>query len=200
MVAPPPVLAVRGGTIGFGGAPLFTAAELGLAPGERACLVGRNGSGKSTLLKVAAGTLPLDHGERYAEPGLSVGYLPQDPVLPPDESVADYVARGTHLAHEVAEVLDRLRLAGERRLGTLSGGEARRAALAAALIGAPGVLLLDEPTNHLDLPTILWLEQTLIAQRAAQLIISHDRTFLATVTDAYLLAAPRSPARQSARA
>ena len=182
MVAPPPVLAVRGGTIGFGGAPLFTAAELGLAPGERACLVGRNGSGKSTLLKVAAGTLALDHGERYAEPGLSVGYLPQDPVLPPDESVADYVARGTHLAHEVAEVLDRLRLAGERRLGTLSGGEARRAALAAALIGAPGVLLLDEPTNHLDLPTILWLEQTLIAQRAAQLIISHDRAFLATVT------------------
>ena len=182
MVAPPPVLAVRGGAIGFGDAPLFTAAELSLAPGERACLVGRNGSGKSTLLKVMAGTLPLDHGERYAEPGLSVGYLPQDPVLPLDERVADYVARGTHLAHEVAEVLDRLRLAGERRLGTLSGGEARRAALAAALIGAPGVLLLDEPTNHLDLPTILWLEQTLKAQRAAQLIISHDRAFLATVT------------------
>ena len=182
MVAAPPILAIRDGAVGFGGKPLFAGIELALAPGDRACLVGRNGCGKSTVLKALAGSVELDRGERYAEPGLRIGILPQDPILPPTQTVADFVGAGGSPSHTVDEMLDRLRLRGTQPLAELSGGEGRRAALARALIGEPDVLLLDEPTNHLDLPTILWLEQTLRAHRAAQLIISHDRTFLATVT------------------
>jgi len=177
-VAEPPVLALRDAAVTFGGPPLFAQVELALTPGLRACLVGRNGSGKSTLLRVLGGALELDKGERFAQPGLRIGVLPQDPVLPPDQAVADFVGDG----YEAAAAIDRLRLDGDRKLGALSGGEGRRAALARALTGQPDVLLLDEPTNHLDLPTILWLEQTLRAYRGALLVISHDRAFLGHMT------------------
>ena len=76
--------------------------------------------------------------------------------------------------HEVDEVLSRVDLDGDRAIESLSGGEARRAALSRALLGDPDVLLLDEPTNHLDLPTIQWLEQTLTSCRKTLLMVSHD--------------------------
>jgi len=162
---------------------LLTGADLALLPGERACLVGRNGSGKSTLLKALAGLIEPDAGERYIEPGLGVGYLPQDPVLPKGLLVADYVTGdGRAPAHAVDAVLHRLELDGARAVDELSGGEARRAALAQAVVCAPDVLLLDEPTNHLDLPTILWLEKMLIASRTTMLMISHDQAFLRATT------------------
>ena len=101
----PPVLAVRNAAVGFGGEPLFADAELALAPGERTCLVGRNGSGKSTLLKALAGTVPLDAGERYVEPGLRIGVLAQDSALPPTLTVADFAAADGAAGHAVAEVL-----------------------------------------------------------------------------------------------
>ncbi len=182
----PPQLALRGFSIGFGGEPLLADADLALLPGERACLVGRNGSGKSTLLKALAGLIEPDAGERYVEPGLKVGYLPQDPVLPKRLLVADYVAGSDRPerapAHDVAAVLHRLDLDGGRVVDGLSGGEARRAALAQAIVTAPDVLLLDEPTNHLDLPTILWLEAMLTASRTTMLMISHDQAFLRATT------------------
>jgi ATP-binding cassette subfamily F protein uup len=176
--------------LGFGGAPLFDGVSVAIGRGDRTCLVGRNGSGKSTLLKALAGVVEPDSGERFMQPGLRLGWLPQDPVLPTDESVAQYVAGGlpadeAHGAEDdyrVAAVLDRLRLAGERPLGTLSGGEGRRAALARTLAGAADMLLLDEPTNHLDLPTIEWLEEELAGFAGGIVMISHDRAFLRRVT------------------
>ena len=186
MAPPVPLVALNAATIGFGGAPLFENLTLGLGRGERACLIGRNGTGKSTLLKLLAGAIEPDGGARFLQPAATVAYLPQDPAPPPGQSVADYVAAGmretrgveTSARHRVEAVLARVAVAGDRELGTLSGGEGRRAALARALVGEPDVLLLDEPTNHLDLPTIEWLETELLRFKGALLTISHDRAFL----------------------
>ncbi|MEQ8864009.1 MAG: ATP-binding cassette domain-containing protein [Thalassobaculum sp.] len=183
--AAPPAVALRGAQLGFGGRPLFSGVDLPVAKGERLCLVGRNGSGKSTLLKALSGEIDLDGGERFLQPGARVAYLPQDPRAPGDQLVFENVAAGLPPApegiprdHLVEAALAGLGLDGERRMGTLSGGETRRAALARALVSDPDVLLLDEPTNHLDLPTIEWLEQELVRSEAGLLIISHDRAFL----------------------
>jgi ATP-binding cassette subfamily F protein uup len=185
MAVDPPVITLRDIVVGFGGAPLFAGTELQLTPGMRACLVGRNGSGKTTIMKIIAGLFEPDGGERYVEPGLTIGYLPQDVPLPDAGTVADFVTtakEGDAPRHEVDEVLSRVELDGERAVTSLSGGESRRAALARALLGDPDVLLLDEPTNHLDLPTIQWLEQTLMDRHKTLLMVSHDRAFLKTVT------------------
>ena len=185
MAVDPPVITLRDIVVGFGGDPLFQGAALQLTPGMRACLVGRNGSGKSTIMRIIAGLFEPDGGERYIEPGLTIGFLPQDVPLPNDGTVADFVAAAKASGaprHQVDEVLSRVGLEGERTVQSLSGGESRRAALARALLGDPNVLLLDEPTNHLDLPTIQWLEQTLIGSRKTLLMVSHDRAFLKTMT------------------
>jgi ATP-binding cassette subfamily F protein uup len=183
MAADPPLISLKDAAVGFGGPPLFTGAELSLLPGMRACLVGRNGTGKSTILKLLAGLILPDGGELYVEPGLTVGYLPQDVPLPPQQTVGEFVA-GEEQAprHAVAAALSRVQIAGDRLANTLSGGEARRAAIARALLGDPDVLLLDEPTNHLDLPTIEWLERELVERKKTLVMISHDRAFLEKVT------------------
>ncbi len=182
----PPVLALRDVFVTFGGRPLFTGVTLTVSKGEKISLVGRNGSGKSTLLKVLAGGQLPDSGERYAEPGLRVGTLPQDPVID-GATVADHVAAGLpegerDQLYRVEAVLAGLRLDGSRDPATLSGGEGRRAALARVLVSEPDVLLLDEPANHLDLPTILWLEGELKAYQGGLVVISHDRAFLNSIT------------------
>ena len=185
MAADPPVITLRDIVVGFGGEPLFEGAELQLTPGMRACLVGRNGSGKSTILKIIASLFEPDKGELYLEPGLTIGYLQQDVPLPERGTAADFVATAKPDGaprHQVDEVLSRVDIDGARGVETLSGGESRRAALARALLGDPDVLLLDEPTNHLDLPTIQWLEQTLINGRKTLLMVSHDRAFLRNIT------------------
>ena len=185
MAADPPVITLRDIVVGFGGEPLFEGAELQLTPGMRACLVGRNGSGKSTILKIIASLFEPDKGELYFEPGLTIGYLQQDVPLPERGTAADFVATAKPDGaprHQVEEVLSRVDIDGARGVETLSGGESRRAALARALLGDPDVLLLDEPTNHLDLPTIQWLEQTLINGRKTLLMVSHDRAFLRNIT------------------
>jgi ATP-binding cassette subfamily F protein uup len=176
-----------GATVTFGGLPVFEKIDLGIARGEKVCLVGRNGSGKSTLMKLLAGQILPDDGERFLQPGARVAYLAQEPSFDGYASVHDYVAEGLppndqDALHRVDAVLDRLGLAGDRLPGTLSGGEARRAALGHALVSNPDVLLLDEPTNHLDLPTIEWLEGELQAYRGGLLLISHDRTFLSKLS------------------
>ncbi len=180
----PPLIALNGVTLTFGGTPLFAGLDLALYPGERTCLVGRNAAGKSTLIKIIAGEIELDAGERYTEPGLSIAHLAQETAAPPDMTVADYVAQplARDDQHLGTAMCGRMKLDGTRTMGALSGGEARRAALARALAGDPDLLLLDEPTNHLDLPTILWLEEMFRTNRAAILTISHDRAFLAAVT------------------
>jgi ATP-binding cassette subfamily F protein uup len=169
----------------LGGKPLLEGADLSVAPGARICLVGRNGSGKSTLLKIAAGEIEADAGERFLQPGASLRYLPQEPDFSGFATTAAYVEAGLgplddpHVARTL--LLD-LGLTGEEDPSKLSGGEARRAAIARALAPEPDILLLDEPTNHLDLPTILWLEATLARLRSAMILISHDRRFLDDLT------------------
>ena len=179
-----PILALRDASVRFGVEPLFEGVELGLLPGDRACLVGRNGSGKSTLLKVLAGLVELDAGELFVQPGLKIAYLPQSPDVPDSLRVSDYIAGG--LDQDEAEtsrfrvrgMLSALDLNGDVELATLSGGGQRRAALARAMVMDPDVLLMDEPTNHLDIPTVQWLERELAGKKAAILLISHDRAFL----------------------
>ncbi len=189
MASRPPLVSLRRARITFGGAPLFDDVSIAVASGERACLVGRNGCGKSTLLRLLAGDVELDGGERFVDPGVRIAYLPQDPLLPADLSVGDYVAAGlapetpeASRRHLVDAALHRLDLAGDAVLGTLSGGEGRRAALARALVTPSDVLLLDEPTNHLDLPTIEWLETELEQFKGGVLLVSHDRALLTRLT------------------
>ena len=178
MPASPPIAALRGARLTFGGRPLFADIDLGIGRGERVALVGANGSGKSTILKILAGSMEIDAGSRFLQPGLRVGVLAQEPEFGGFASLADFVAADGASAHRVAALLDRLSLDGSRDPAGLSGGESRRAALARALAGDPDLLLLDEPTNHLDLPTIEWLEEMLLGFQGALLFISHDRAFL----------------------
>ena len=181
----PPLLQLKNIALTFGGTPLLTGAELSVSPGERVCLVGRNGSGKSTLLKIAAGLVEPDRGTVFVQPGALVRYLPQEPDFSGFATVRDYVEAGlrpTDDSHAARYLLEQLGLGGDEHPAALSGGEARRAALARVLAPAPDILLLDEPTNHLDLTTIEWLEHDLDARATAMVITSHDRRFLSTLS------------------
>ncbi len=165
----------------FGGRSVLDGAELMLHNNDRMCLVGRNGSGKSTLLKIAAGLVEQDQGTRWLQPATTLRYLPQEPDFTGYTSVLDYVVQGlgpTDDPYRCRHYLNELGLSGEENPASLSGGEARRAALARTLAPEPDVLLLDEPTNHLDLPAIEWLEAELKSLRSAFILISHDRRFL----------------------
>ena len=165
----------------FGRESLLEGADLSVEPGDRICLVGRNGSGKSTLLKIAAGLVEPDKGERFVHPGGVVRYLPQEADFTGHATALSYVEAGLGAFDErhVAEtMLQDLGLDGSEATAQLSGGEARRVALARVLAPRPGVLLLDEQTNHLDLPAIEWLEAELKGLKAAIVLISHDRRFL----------------------
>ncbi len=176
----PPLLTLQGIGLTLGGRPLLESADLSVGAGERLCLVGRNGSGKSTLLKIAAGLLQPDGGERFAQPGAQIRYLPQEPDLAGFANTRAYVAHGLDddVLYRADMMLADLGLTGDETPATLSGGEARRAALAHVLAAEPDILLLDEPTNHLDLPAIEWLESELKGLRSALVLISHDRRFL----------------------
>jgi ABC transport system ATP-binding/permease protein len=181
----PPLVQLKNIALTFGGTPLLAGVELSVSAGERVCLVGRNGSGKSTLLKIAAGLVEPDRGTRFVQPGATVRYLPQEPDFSGAATVLDYVEAGLAPGddhHRASALLGELGLSGSEDPSQLSGGEARRAAIARVLAPRPDILLLDEPTNHLDLPTIEWLERTLGQTRAALVVISHDRRFLANLT------------------
>jgi ABC transport system ATP-binding/permease protein len=181
----PPLVQLGGIALTFGGTPLLEGVDLAVAAGERVCLVGRNGSGKSTLLKIVAGLVEPDRGTRFVQPDATVRYLAQEPDLTGYAAVSDYVAAGLGPdgdGHAARYLLEQLGLTGAENPDELSGGEARRAALARVLASDPDILLLDEPTNHLDLPAIEWLERDLAGRRAAIVIISHDRRFLANLS------------------
>jgi len=186
---PPPLLTLQDIHLTFGGTPLLEGAELSIGERERVCLVGRNGSGKSTLLKIAAGLVEADRGVRFAQPGATIRYLPQEPDLTGHASVLAFVETGLAPGddpHRARYLLEQLGLSGDEQPARLSGGEARRAALARVLAPQPDILLLDEPTNHLDLPAIEWLENELGASRSALVLISHDRRFLTRLSRATL--------------
>ncbi len=176
-----PLIQLQDVHLTFGGAPLLDGAELVVSEGERICLVGRNGSGKSTLLKIAAGLVEADKGARAAAPSATVRYLPQEPDLSGFATTLAFVEAGMAPGddhYRAQYLLDCLGMTGSEATDRLSGGEARRAALARVLAPSPDILLLDEPTNHLDLPAIEWLESELNSLKSAMVLISHDRRFL----------------------
>ena len=180
-----PLIQLRDIALTFGGTPLLTNAELQVSANERVCLVGRNGSGKSTLLKITAGMIEPDKGTVFTQPGATIRYLPQEPDFSGHATTLSYVQDGLAPGdddYQAQYLLEQLGLTGHEDPAHLSGGEARRAALARVLAPSPDILLLDEPTNHLDLTTIEWLETELKSRRSALVIISHDRRFLDNLT------------------
>jgi len=181
----PPLLTLQNIALTFGGAPLFVDAGLLIEEGDRLCLVGRNGAGKSTLMRIAAGLVEADAGERFVKPGVTLRYLEQDPDLSGFARVEDYVRGGLGEGdpdHRIGYLLDHLDVEADADPATLSGGEARRAAIARVMAPEPDILMLDEPTNHLDIAAIEWLERELGSSRSALVLISHDRRFLETLS------------------
>jgi ABC transport system ATP-binding/permease protein len=182
-----PLLLLKDISLTFGSTPLLAGAELSIGPAERLCLVGRNGSGKSTLLKIAAGLVESDDGCRFVEPSVTIRYLPQAPDLSGFATTGDFVEAGLAPGddpHRARYLLESLGLTGKEEPARLSGGESRRAALARVLAPEPNVLLLDEPTNHLDVVAIEGLEAALETTRSAMVLISHDRRFLESLSQA----------------
>ncbi|MGO8834216.1 MAG: ABC-F family ATP-binding cassette domain-containing protein [Roseiarcus sp.] len=183
----PPVLQLRDVHLTLGGQPLLQGAELAVGPRERIALVGRNGSGKSTLLRIAAGAIQPDAGSRFAQPGVSMRYLTQEPDLSAFDTASAFVLDGLSDEddpHRALALMEELGVDPAARTSSLSGGEARRAALVRVLAPAPDVLLLDEPTNHIDLLAIEWLETHLAQTRSAFVLISHDKRLLSNLTEA----------------
>lgn len=183
----PPILKLDDIKLTFGVNPLLDGANLQVEPGDRICLVGRNGSGKSTLMKIAAGLVEAQSGEVFRHPSATIRYLEQAPDFEGFETVQAYAEAGLGPgddAYRVTYLLEHLGLTGLEHPSSLSGGEARRAALVRVMAPEPDILMLDEPTNHLDLPTIEWLEGELQQTRSALVLISHDRRFLEKVSTA----------------
>src|SRR6267143_3069889 len=181
----PPLIQLKDIALTFGGTPLLSGVELSVSSAERVCLIGRNGSGKSTLLKIAAGLVEPDHGSRFVQPGATIRYLPQEPDFAGFATTLAYVEAGLGPGddrYQARYVLEQLGLRGDEDPAHISGGEARRTALARVLAPSPDILMLDETNNHLDLTTIEWLESELDSRRSALVIISHDRRFLSNLS------------------
>ena len=183
-----PLLQLSGISLTFGGNPVFDDLSLTVQAGDRIALVGRNGSGKSTLMKVMAGLVEADRGSRVIPPGVTVGYMEQEPDLSRFATLGDFAASNLPegMDYRLSVVAEGLKFNPDTPVATASGGERRRAALAKLLAEAPELMLLDEPTNHLDIQAIEWLEAELLDTRAAFVLISHDRAFLRALSKATL--------------
>jgi ATP-binding cassette subfamily F protein uup len=174
----------------YGPRVLLDSVSLGVTAGERIGVVGRNGVGKSTLLALLAGALEPDTGRVSRQSGLRVGYLPQrdslagsvgEAVFGPGGAAGERWAADPRARSVMSELLPGVDLDGSA--SSLSGGERRRAGLAALLVAERDLLLLDEPTNHLDIEAIDWLGRHLRDRGCAVVVVSHDRWLLDTVCD-----------------
>lgn len=169
---------------------LLDGVTLGIDAGDRLGVIGVNGTGKSTLLQIAAGTLEPDDGQVVRTKGLKISFLPQEPAFDGTRSVLENVCGAISGKHEYWDTTGEARAMLERfgitetdrKPGELSGGQRKRAALAAALLTPSDLLILDEPTNHLDSDMIEWLQDFLTKYRGALLMVTHDRYFLDQVT------------------
>lgn len=182
------LLNVQEAAIRFGDKTLFEDLSFNIREGDKICLIGKNGAGKSTLMNIITGHRELDEGLRWQLQGTVVGYLQQEIHPKPGQTVYEYIFEelqnqdGSH-DYKIEIVVEPLELNVHDRMESLSGGQLRRAALARALVEEPEILLLDEPTNHLDLDIIEWLEGYLKSYRGAVVCISHDKAFLANISD-----------------
>lgn len=174
----------------FGARELFANLSFSIAEGQKVGLIARNGTGKSTLLSILTGRESQDEGAIVYRNGIRTGYLEQEPVFNPDDTVLD--ACFNHQGDDekivkAKQILTRLKIADlSQPMGQLSGGQRKRVALANALITEPDFLILDEPTNHLDLEMIEWLEGFLQRGNKSILMVTHDRYFLDRVCDVIL--------------
>ncbi|NRB10845.1 MAG: ATP-binding cassette domain-containing protein [Rickettsiaceae bacterium] len=182
-----PIFYIKDGNLSFVDKIILSGIELYLSYGDKVCLVGKNGSGKSSLMKIIENIYELDSGELYKEPGINIGYLKQDMKQIPDCSIYQLLMQNfkdiESNKYHADMILTNLQLDGSLNLKDCSGGQIRRAYLANSLVTKPKILLLDEPTNHLDIITINWLEEYLKSYHGALICISHDREFLANVTN-----------------
>ena len=173
---------------------LFDDTAFSLNEGEKVGLIGVNGTGKSTLLKIVAGLVEPDGGTVVRGRSLYIRYLPQIPEFVESDTVLESVERENasephftsrdELLATAKNILNKLGITDhEARIGTLSGGQRKRVALAGVLLSTADLLILDEPTNHLDSQMADWLEEYLKSFRGALLMITHDRYFLDSVTN-----------------
>ncbi len=173
---------------GFGTRTLLDGVTLGIGRGERIGVVGRNGDGKSTLLRLLAREEVADAGRITHNRDLRVGFLGQVDSLDPQLTVAHAVLGDVETYTWAADprarsVMEHL-LGGvdhEALIGTLSGGERRRASLAKLLMTEVDLLILDEPTNHLDIEAVDWLAQHVVDRAGSLIVVTHDRWFLDAV-------------------
>ena len=177
-------------SINFGSRQLLEDVNFYLNEGDKTGIIGINGTGKSTFLKVLAGVTESDGGRISRNPNVQVSYLPQNPVMQDDATLLEQVflhfpAEFRALnEYEAKTMLNKLGLPDfEQKVGTLSGGQRKRVALAAALIHPADILVLDEPTNHLDAEMTAWLEDWLRRFKGGLVMVTHDRYFLERVVN-----------------
>lgn len=183
------IFSIKDAMVRFKETPVFKDLTLNIHQGKRIALIGKNGAGKSTIMNIISGVKTLDDGDKWIEPGVTVGYLGQEFKFKEDETVFDFIfsnidgeERELH-QYKVDIIAEALDLDVNKHMKMLSGGQLRRAGIARALVEEPDILLLDEPTNHLDLNIISWLEQYLNKYKGSILCISHDKRFLENTTN-----------------
>ena len=207
-ISPMALITLIDAQLAYGHVALLDHTDFSLELGERVGIIGRNGAGKSSMLKILAGFEKVDDGTLQLQNNLRMAYVSQEPDLDQNATIFAAVQAGIapvialmdeymtglgdldalqsqieavdgwNWEQRVTETLQRLHLDGDAIIGTLSGGNKKRVALAQGLVSQPDVLLLDEPTNHLDLDSIEWLEDLLIAFKGSVITITHDRSFL----------------------
>ena len=174
-------------TKSFGDRILFEDITLGVYQGDKIGIVARNGDGKSTFLNILCGREDYDSGNVVYRNGLRVGYLEQQPPMPAGMSALDYATPAPRPGREdewngpdmARQMLTQFRISDVNMpVDKLSGGQAKRVALAKVLLDEPDMLILDEPTNHLDVEMIEWLENYLTRSKTTLLMVTHDRYFL----------------------
>ena len=177
-------------SINFGSRQLLDDVNFYLNEGDKTGVIGINGTGKSTFLKVLAGVAEPDGGTITKNPNVQVSFLAQNPAMEDEATVLEQVflhhdAQFRELnEYEAKRMLNLLGIPDfDQKVGTLSGGQRKRVALAAALLHPADVLVLDEPTNHLDSEMVTWLEDWLRRFRGGLVMVTHDRYFLQRVVN-----------------
>lgn len=182
-----PFIDIQNVTKSFGAQVLFNNVSFSIAEGQRVGLIAKNGTGKSTLLSIISGSEGCDKGNIIFRKGIRTGFLLQTPHFNPDDTVLDACFNHQGESDKVLkakQILTQLRINDlTQKMGTLSGGQQKRVALANVLITEPDLFILDEPTNHLDLEMIEWLEGFLSRGNKTLLMVTHDRFFLDRVCD-----------------